>query len=362
MRLALVFAVVIHGLIHFLGFAKAFNLLTVTELTQPISRSSGIFWFQTGLLFLFVAAGILIKKDWWWMLAIVAVILSQFLIIGNWQDAKVGTFLNVLILCAAIIGFADWNFYRIFKTDVHEALSKTALVQNDLITDADLDHLPLPVQKYLRYAGVVNTPKLKNIKIEFDGEMRGRDKDWFPFHSEQYNTFDTPYRLFFMRGKMKGFTVPGYHPYKDGKAKMTIKLFSLFPVVHFEGREMDIGESVTVFNDMCMLAPASLIDPRIQWEEVDSQTVWATFTHKDISVSAQLLFNEKGQLINFISDDRYAIEGKSAIQLRFSTPMSNYKNINGFNVPTYGEAIWHYPEGEFVYGKFYLKDIQYNVK
>ena len=153
MRLALIFAVVIHGLIHFLGFAKAFNLLTVTELTQPIPRSTGIFWFQAALLFLFVAAGILLKKDWWWMLAIVAVILSQFLILGNWQDAKVGTFLNVLILCAAIIGYADWKFYRSYRVDVHEALSKAVPAGQDLITDEDLDRLPLLVQKYLRYTG-----------------------------------------------------------------------------------------------------------------------------------------------------------------------------------------------------------------
>lgn len=362
MRLALVFVVVIHGLIHFLGFAKAFNLLTVTELTQPISRSIGIFWFQAALLFLFVAAGILIKKDWWWMLAIVAVLLSQFLIIGNWQDAKVGTFLNMLIFGAAIVGFADWKFYRSYRLHVHEALSKAVPAREDLITEADLKLLPELVQNYLRYAGVVNTPKLKNIKIEFDGEMRGRGKDWFRFHSEQYNTFDIPNRFFFMRARMKGFDVPGYHPYKDGVAQMTVKLLSIFPVVHREGDEMNKAETVTVLNDMCIMAPASLIDPRIQWQERDSQSVTAIFTNKGITVTAQLFFNEKGQLINFVSDDRYDVSATTPQRLRFSTPMSNYKNFHGINVPTYGEAIWHYPEGDFVYGKFYLKDIQYNVK
>jgi hypothetical protein len=48
-------------------------------------------------------------------------------------------------------------------------------------------------------------------------------------------------------------------------------------------------------------------------------------------------------------------------QYRFSTPVTDYKNINGINVPTYGEAIWHYPDGEFVYGKFSLKTIHYNL-
>jgi hypothetical protein len=39
--------------------------------------------------------------------------------------------------------------------------------------------------------------------------MGGKANDWFPFQSKQHNTFDSPHRLFFMCGKMKGFNVPG---------------------------------------------------------------------------------------------------------------------------------------------------------
>ncbi|MHC1737742.1 MAG: DUF6544 family protein [Ignavibacteriaceae bacterium] len=42
-------------------------------------------------------------------------------------------------------------------------------------------------------------------------------------------------------------------------------------------------------------------------------------------------------------------------------PFSEYKNINGINILTRRDAIWHYPEGKFIYGKFYLKNIEYNV-
>ena len=66
-----------------------------------------------------------------------------------------------------------------------------------------------------------------------------------------------------------------------------------------------------------------------------------------------------GQLVNFISDDRYVVGDLK--QYRFSTPVKDYKLINGINVPTHGETIWHYPDGEFVYGKFDLHSIEYNV-
>ena len=73
-------------------------------------------------------------------------------------------------------------------------------------------------------------------------------------------------------------------------------------------------------------------------------------------------FNEKGELINFVSDDRSALQDDGTIKLaRWSTPVGNYKEIDGRRIPTYGETIWNYPEGDFTYGKFKLKSIQYNV-
>jgi hypothetical protein len=104
---------------------------------------------------------------------------------------------------------------------------------------------------------------------------------------------------------------------------MTIKLFSLITVVHKDSDKMDIVETVTVFNDMYIVVPPTLIDPRIAWEEIDSQYVRATFINRGITIRAQLFFNEKGQLVNFISDERYEMTSKAPICLRFSTPVSS---------------------------------------
>ena len=64
-------------------------------------------------------------------------------------------------------------------------------------------------------------------------------------------------------------------------------------------------------------------------------------------------------IINFISNDRIQVSDMK--QYPFSTPVYGYKNINGINVMSGGEAIWHYPDGEFAYGKFNLKTIEYNI-
>ena len=349
----------IHGMIHILGFLKAYQLAEINQLTQNISKPMGILWLIALILFFAAAIQLVSNHDLWWITALAAVILSEVLIILFWQDAKFGTIANIIILLAVIAGYGFWSFENIFKSDLAVSLETSSKIEKNLLTEKDIEHLPLPVQKYLRYTGVINKEKVNNVKIVFDVEMREKGKDWFKATSVQYNFYDEPTRLFFMKAKMFGMTVPGYHRYVEANATMDIRLFGLFPIIKQSGDVMNKTETVTLFNDMCLMVPATLIDKRIQWEPIDSFTTKAVFTNRGISISAILYFNEAGQLINFTSDDRTAISDMK--QYRFSTPVAGYENINGINVMSGGEAIWHYSDGEFVYGKFKLKSIQYNI-
>lgn len=353
------FIMLIHGLIHFMGFAKAYKYGNITQLTKFISKPVGSLWLITAILFIVAFLLFLLKKESWPYVAIIAAVISQILIITVWKDAKFGTILNIIIFFVAIVSYATYHFEKEFKADVKRHNALTNFVNNDLLTEADIISLPVPVQKYIRYTGAVNKPKIKNMKIVFDGEMRDKGKDFFKFISVQYNFFDNPTRLFFMKAKMYGAPVPGYHCYQNERATMQIKLLGLFNVVNIKGTQMNKAETVTVFNDMCLMAPATLIDKRIEWTPVDSLSAKASFTNGINKITATLYFNEQGQLINFISDDRYAIGDMK--QYRFSTPVKEYGQIDGKNIWKYGETIWHYPDGEFVYGKFYLKSIEYNV-
>ena len=158
---------------------------------------------------------------------------------------------------------------------------------------------------------------------------------------------------------MFGLTVPGYHRYENQKALMHIRLFGLIDVVNINGPEITKGETVTVLNDMCLMAPASLLSKQLEWEPIDSLKSKVIFTNGTIKISAVLYFNKKGQLIDFISNDRYETNINQC--LPFSTPVSNYQPINGMNLIAYGEAVWHYTDTAFVYGKFNTQKIAYNV-
>ncbi len=166
-----------------------------------------------------------------------------------------------------------------------------------------------------------------------------------------------------MKMPMMGVPLDGLHVYKNECATMNIRIANLFQVVDARGEKMDQGETVTVFNDLCLMAPAALIDADIQWQTIDSHTVKATYTNGRNTISAKLYFNEAGELINFISTDRFlSSDGKTYLNYPWSTPVKNYTEFNGRKVPSYGEAIWHMPGGDYIYGKFNLKSVEYNSR
>jgi hypothetical protein len=341
-----------------LGYAKAFEINKVPLLSQSIPKNLGMLFLFTAVLFIISLVMFLLDRQEWFFISLVAVIISQILILIYWQDAKFGTIANSIILIVSIIGLASWSFKNTFENDVNTAFVKASTNQ-ELITQKDIDHLPMPVQNYLNYVGIVGKPRVSNLELTFQAEMRGKEQDWFSFTSQQHTFFAHPTRLFFMEAKVKRLPTAGYHYYKGNVASMRIKLLSLFSVVDISTPELFIAETVTFFNDLCLFAPAVLIDDRIQWETINDTSVKAYFRNQETTIAAILYFNEEGQLINFVSDDRYDINEMK--KYRFSTPISKYKNFNGYMLPSYGEAIWHYPDGEFVYGKFDVKSVEYNA-
>ncbi len=359
MRYLLVALILIHGLIHFMGFSKAFGLADMKQLSIPISKPIGLFWLLTALLFLISATLYLLKSGTWMYTCIIACLLSQVIIVLSWKDAKFGTIANGILLLIALLSLTTRLFELSYNKEANGLVKQRSRLTVPLLTAADIGHLPVPVQRYLIYCGVLNQPKVLNMQVLFEGQMREKGKDFFSFRSEQYNFFENPARLFFMKAAMYGITVPGYHRYVNATASMDIRLFGQFSVIHQSGPGMDSTETVTLFNDMCLLAPASLIDSRISWETIDSLTIRAVFINQGISISATLYFNTAGQLINFISNDRMAIADNKKIP--FSTPVHQYRPIRGFNLMSDADAVWDYPDGKFVYGKFRLKDIWYNL-
>jgi hypothetical protein len=253
------------------------------------------------------------------------------------------------------------SFRSIFR---REAAVRTARLRPALpVTRADLDPLPPLVRRYLEVVGAVGRPRVNNLRAKFRGEIkRSPTSGWLPFHAEQYDFYDESARLFLMDASLLGIPFSALHVLAGTTATMNVRVAAILDVVDARGPEMNQSETVTFFNDMCVLAPATLIEPNIRWQTLDEHSVGATFTRGQQTIAATLSFNARGELADFVSHDRYqSADGKVYVRYPWSTPLREYRDFHGARLARCGDAIWHMPAGALHYGRFELLDIEYNV-
>ena len=369
MKLAFAILLAAHGLVHLLGFAKAFGLAELEQLRRAIGRGYGLLWLAAALGFVAAAVLLFLKPTGWWVAALPALVASQVAIVGSWREARFGTIPNVvatvpLVLTLASLGTT--SFASSYAAEVQARLAAGTADEGPVVTEADLAALPPPIRTYLRRAGTVGRPRVRDVEARFTGEMH--PDPTAPARSVaaeivQHDFFGgEPARVFLMTGARFGLPFEAYHLFRGPTATMQVRVASLFSAVDARGPEMDQSETVTFFNDMCILAPASLLDAQVQWRVLDPRSVAATFSHAGHTIRAQLLFDGQGDLVGFESDDRFqSADGKTYRKYRWSTPVGDYRDFGGRRLAARAEAIWLQPDGPFVYARFALHAVRYNV-
>lgn len=358
--------VVVHGLIHLMGFVKAFGLAELPQLTQPVSRPLGALWLLATLAFAAAAVALLAQPRLFWGVGLAAILLSQGLVFTAWRDAKAGTLANALIGLAVLYSFGatgPWSLTADFERDVAAGLAKLPPTPPEPVTEADLAPLPAPLQTYIRRSGALGQPRVRSFEARWDGRIRpGPDEPWMTFTATQVNFVDEPARFFLMDATKVGLPVDVLHAFKHAEASMTVRLVSLIQLFTVSGPTVTRAETVTLFNDLCVLAPAALIDPSIRWDSVDDHRARGAFTIGPNTVSAELIFNDEGDLVDFVSDDRLMVpqDGGEPVRLRWSTPVTDYRDFGPWRAFSRGEARWHPPEGAYTYLEAELVDLRIN--
>jgi hypothetical protein len=363
MIIAFCLILLLHALIHLMGFVKAFGFAELPQLKTPISRPAGVMWLLATLLL--GIALILFNKNSgaWWMPAAAGIVVSQVVITHAWKDARFGTIANILLLVPIIAAFAGSlpsSLQNRYRTESEKRLAGSSTVGT--VTEENIRHCPPQIQRYLRYAGVIGKPMVRNFRALFHGEMkRTVGGSWMEIHSSQYDFIDDPARTFYIEGILFGIPFKGFHFYRGGEATMEITVASLIPVADARGDKMNRSETVTFFNDMCLLAPAALVDTSIRWEQIDRSTVKAIYSCSGNTITATLVFGENGELTNFISDDRYlSADGVTYESYPWETPVLSYRDIGNRTVVAEAEAKWMMPEGDYLYARFTLDSVEYN--
>ena len=367
LRWFVVVVLVGHGLIHLLGAAKGFGWAEVEALTEPIEPALGVVWLTAAIVV--VATGVLVaaRNRMWWVAGAAGVVISQIAILTSWSDARTGTLANLLLLAAlgyTFLSHGPTSYRAEYRRRVQAALSESPPGTGTALTEADLAHLPGLVAEHVRRSGAVGQPRVTALRANIHGRIRASATSrWMTYTGEQVNTFGpAPSRLFWMDATMVGLPVDVLHVFVGRTATMRVKLCSVLRMVNVAGPEMDRAETVTLFNDLCILAPAALIDAPIVWQSLDDSHVRGVFTNGAQTVTADLTFRD-GDLVDFISDDRMSAssDGSTLSPQPWSTPLSDYRSFGTRRLATRGEGRWHptAPHDEFVYLEYNLDTITY---
>jgi hypothetical protein len=231
----------------------------------------------------------------------------------------------------------------------------------ELITNDDLAPLPAPVQRYLRFMGVVGRPRHGSMRLGWSGGFRMKpDGPWLPCEAWQYNTRAPITRIFEMRLRFaKLFPVIARDTYVQGYGHLLAKLLDVFPLADADGEEIAMGELVTYLDDGIFLAPSMLLGPETTWTAASDASFDVTLRDRGHAVSARVLVDERGAPTDFSTTDRFYQPPEDPshrwLRTRWTTPIDGWEMAEDRPVPTRGQAVWHLPEGPFAYVDFVIQ-------
>lgn len=360
MKIVFLVIVFLHGVIHLFGFLKGFKLSEIERLSGDISGQQGFFWLIAFLLFLTSAVLVLANKDWWWMFGILAVIISQILIIMQWQDAKFGSVANFIVFVVILFAVADWNFNNMVKNEVNEFL-RNSKSNEKIVKQEDLTKLPSVIQKWLYRSNTLGKQMFNEVNLTQSGEMRtAPDGKWMNFKAEQWFSTSKPGFIWYADVSMfPGIYMTGRDKFINGEGNMLIKLLSLITVVDSKGDEINQGTLLRYIGESVWFPYAALNDYYI-WEEIDPLTAKVTMKDGATQVSGIFRFTEDGDFSSFEAERYYERkEGASLENWLVTVNENGYKDFDGIRIPAKLSVIWKLKEGDFNWLNLEITDINF---
>ena len=223
----------------------------------------------------------------------------------------------------------------------------------------DVGGLPVPVQRGLRRAGVIDRAVPAAVRVLQEGKIRtaagGR---WLRFRAQEDYTLNPPGFVWnaslLAAGMRAGRATDSL---VNGRGRMRVKLFGIFTVVDASGHEMDQGSLMRWLNES-MWFPAVWATDAISWEPVDDHAAIGSVAVDGLTATAEFHFDDDGRLVDFRAD-RFRDVGSGFEMTPWSTPLVEHQNFHGVELPSAGSAVWTLEHDTFEYIRIRVTDVSY---
>lgn len=369
MRYALIALLLLHGLIHLLGFVRAFHLAPVPQLTgqvlfgQPYGHLGGVLWMAVALACLVAATLVLLRLPAWPVI-LGAALLSQGLVLAAWPDARWGSLPNAVLVLVAVSGFAMARF-----RSESEALSHLAVGPvGPVVTEADLATLPPPVARWLRRAGAVGHPIPRSVRLIQSGGLRTQPgARLMPARAHQHFTTDPPAFVWAAEVSLFGLPIVGRDTWIEGRGRMLIRAAGLATLADVADEKIDQGALLRYLSELVWF-PGAALHPAITWAPAEGveaalgapdQRARATLTWGERTGTAEFRFDAEGR-VQSIHAQRYFGGGDTGRLEPWVVEITAWKTLNTFEIPVEGDVLWRLPAGDFRYFPWRVEAIEYD--
>jgi hypothetical protein len=263
----------------------------------------------------------------------------------------------IVAVVAGVVFVARTVFERRIAAETSALLATAQEPPLAAVAEEDLDGLPEPVQRWLRWAQVVGKPVPRTVRLSQEGRFRlGQNAGWMPFTAEEHFTTNPPGFLWQTSMRMfPGVSIVGRDRYADGEGSIQMRIMGLIPVANASGPDLNQGALLRYLNEI-MWFPAAALSPFITWTEAGPDSATATITDGGISAEATFFFDTQGRPVDMRAV-RYDM-GSNALQ-EWSTPLRAWGEFGGVGVPVEGAGVWRYPAGDFDYIELEITGVEY---
>lgn len=255
---------------------------------------------------------------------------------------------------------------RDFQNDIDALMSENQLrTNNEVFTKEDFSSLPVAIQKYIQNCGYIGTPKMSYLRMEYNNVdfSQGKNHPTLKIDYMQYNFINEPCRMALIDSSMFGIPFEGYDYYQNGTGGMKGVIAKAITLFDQTGVNIDKA-CLATFLAESLFAPTILLQDYITFEEISDFEVQATISYKEQKASGIFTFNEQYEMISFTTNDR-AVAGTdgSMEYIPWSALCGDYQiSVNGIKYPSKFQAVWNYPDGDFIYFDGIISKVSYGYE
>ena len=247
-----------------------------------------------------------------------------------------------------------------FKKNIQTRINKTEEA-NAIYTKAEIEELPEAMERYFKYINCEGKEKHNVVNVLFkdayffmSGKELSIDYDLWLFS-------DKPYRAACITSSLYGIPFEGMDYSDDVKRIGGMKgvIGKAIPIFHVNNNQIYTAGLISWIIEG-VVNPSILLSPYITYNQLDYNHVEAVVSYNGTLGKGTLTIDNEGKITSFESWERQVekIDGVDTY-LGWRCDISDYKNLNGMNIPFKLSATTIYPGREQLYFKSNYVEISY---